>query len=965
MVDRTNGQSQSIAEAEAQVGTLESQIQSSQSQLGIQEQQLRSSFIPGTVESQFRLGSAQALRQARSGLAIQKREGLEDISLQRGQLQTSREQLRQRRAEIARVKAEKAAADAARKERERQIRIAKVERKLSIDKAIEERDEVQGFQSIPLATQSVPIFQLQSLAPIQTEQVQTLASPSDLAPIKIEPLQSFASPSDLGITPKISSPSSFFKTQEQIGLPARTGGVLPITEEGFTAQSFVSGPQRGKIISQFTAPTRDPFVSPFLGPSQEFLERRRATQLEAERVASFVVGPGRSPQLTDAGFETGLGDIRRGAITQARDEFSALPEGRKARATFASFAQVPTRLGATGTQFTFELLGALGQQTPGQKRRVELGEQTLFGRALQAPFLRPSNDLIGKVGPQAFATGALLIPTAAISGKQFVRQVRLPVSEGGGFKQVGAEAVSTFSPLSLKSGPLIPKTTPSTQLEGFGIVSGKGDKVRRDLFFKGVKDPVEVRVIQESIGIGPTKTISAQQTETTVPVISIFGGGGFVKSGFRTTLSDTLGIGVGTKGKVVKKIIKGPDTDLKIIEQEGLQFGIVDTLTKPSRDLFLFEGGQGFGTIGSTTGIKLRGGGVSRKIPDTPITQFIAGPRTGILGPSEFDPGLATITQRTTRARVKPTVSGFEIDLRKSLVSEDISGLGGAIRKVKKSTVQETQLIDPNLGSAIQAARGALAPRPVPKPSIKVTKIATPTLEIIGLEARRIGDLPTIVGGRGLAPPSSLNIPRQSSLISIEPSSGPLSFTPPRPTGRTVGQFDLGTGIKQKDLLGLGLGIASAQIPLSKSRTGLATVQLGLQTQASSLRQFQPSSQVQSQVQRTAQRFGSPLIAEVATSTGRPSATARPFRPVAGFGFPLPIPTLGGFGVPSRKPIGKRKPGRVAPSFTAGVLDLTGTEELTFDPKIGISPFEIRRKKVKKKKKTANKKKTSKKKKKK
>ncbi len=914
MVDRQNGQS--VAQAEAQVQTLEAQIASTASQLGMQEQQLRQTFIPGTIESQFRLGSAQALRQARAGLATEQQIGLQDISLQRGEIQTARGQVRERRAEIARVKAQNKAIADTRREQERLIRIAKVERKIAITKAVKQQERAQatGLQSIPIPTQTLGGFELQALS-IGTGQVQTLAAPSDLAPRISPALQTLARPVDLGITPSISSPTSFLRTQEQIDLPARRGGVVPITQAPLTAQAFVTAPRRGAIISQFTAPTRDPFISPFLGPGQEFLETRRATQLEAERTASFAVGLGARPEITEAGFQTGLADIRRRSITQAREEFAALPQRDIARAQTASLFQVPTRLGASGVQFAAEVIGGLGQQDPRQRRRVELGEETLFGRALAAPFLRPSTDILGRVGPQAIGTGALIVPAVGVGVGQFVRQARQV-----GVRKAGAETISAFSPLSLRSGALIPQT----QFQTFSATFPGRDTTRRVAVSVGTQDPRVLSIRTEQLRATDRGVTGLFLESTQFPVIDIAGGGGFITPSTRViTRRGTI-----TGGAV--------DVDLSILAESprGLlggvpegQFGLAAgrTLSQPLRQFDILPGG--------------------RVRPE-----FIAeSPRF-----TEAESlGLFRRTGRVTR-----TISreGTGLDIRFDSPTRDTGveslGRGGL------STRQRPPSLD--LPAIITQPR---IPRPTPRP----TRAPSVTLDIVGVEARRIGDLPTIVGGRGLGTQATLGGPRQVTPVDFEPSTGPLELGLTRPTGRQLGAFDLGVGVRGADLLAV--GVATGQVPLSRARTGLGSIQLGVQAQAIGLRQFQPSAQATAQAQRTAQRFRTPLITELVaptTPTARPRPSARAFRPIVGFGLPLVTPTLGGFGVPSRPTRRRRAEIPIRPSFTASVLDLTAFEAIPVDPTFGISPFEIRRRLVRKpkKKKTSKKKKVTKKKKK-
>ncbi len=804
-------------------------------------------------------------------------------------------------------------------------------------------------------------FQSFPLTPLQGATVQT-----QLPAFQSTPLQSFASPTDLTIAPSLTTPSSFFTPQGSFELPSRTGGLLTVSEreakdlgvrgaiiEGpTTPESFVTAVERGAIIGQFRAPTQDPFSSFVFGPSQEFIETERATALEAQRTAQFIVGSG-TPFLSETQFTQQLGDIRTGAIQQARGEFALFPDTRQGQARVASFAQIPTRFGVGTAEFGAQVLGAFGQQTPGQVRKVEFAEDTLFGQTLASPFLRPSDDFFGKLGPQAIGTGAIVIPALTFGGRQFIRQGREL-----GFAEAGFEAVSIASPLRLQSGVLTPITTPSTRLEGFGFVQkGPSGVTRRELVFQGVDTPIEVLVSQESLGFGPSSVITAQQTVTTAPAFRIGGGGGFVSEGVRITETGTFGTGFGgRRGRVVRDIFGGPDTGLSIGPRSpGFDFSIADTATIPRADLFVFEGAGSFGTVGGRTATLLRGGGVSRQITDTPFTQFAAGPRRGVFGPLDVDPLTGTRTLRTTRARIRPTVTGFEIDLGTVGAGQEITGLGAVRTSGRRSTLQAQQLVDPNLGAALQAARGALRTPPIPR-------TRGPSLDVIGLEARRIADLPSAVGGRGLGLRTDLASFRGPSVgFDFQGTAGPLELSLPRsrgPTGITGLGLDLGL-IDRAGLasgLGLGLGLGAVQAPATRTRLGLGLIQLPATAQVPLSRQFQPTAQASRTAQRTRtlqlQASLAPTL-DVFPGVRRGRGFGTPFG-----GFPLPgIPTFGDFGEPSKPRKGRKRRAPIRPSFTAEALGLEAFEQLVPSAQFGISPFEIRRRLVKRPKKKKSKKK--------
>lgn len=194
MVDKQNGQSQTIAQAEAQVSDIESQLSSRELQLATQESQIRQSFIPGTISSQFAFGSAQALQQARLGLAEEQRVGLLGISEQRGELQEVRGQVATRKGQIESARARK-------REAERLARVAKVERKIALREFAEDPRRTQAVDQGVI----IPEGAIQSLAGggflVQRPAIQSLVAPAILPDQKpfesiraLEPISPLRSP---------------------------------------------------------------------------------------------------------------------------------------------------------------------------------------------------------------------------------------------------------------------------------------------------------------------------------------------------------------------------------------------------------------------------------------------------------------------------------------------------------------------------------------------------------------------------------------------------------------------------------------------------------------------------------------------------------------------------------------------------------------------------------------------------
>ena len=563
MVDRQNGQS--VAQAEQELQSIEQQVLSSQQQLSSQEASLQSQFVPGTIEAQFRLqrepgGAAVALGRQRQQFEVQREIGLSNIATQRQQLAELTPQIETRRVEIGRVRSAQEA------EATRQSRISNVLSRASQGKTLgsdfsklskadqnilgtaiseaqdrAERTAIRQTENLLGLTLSqasreeliggrLSIPGISAINPPQIDQ--SFARPEDLS-FPGGSVQSFASLTDFRGEAFVRTPSTTFTQPGDLQSPRATGGLLTISQadaprvdvrgaivEGPpTRESFVSAPERGAIIGQFTAPTRDPFVPGFLGPSQEFIQTERTTAREAQLSAEFVTGRGRD--LTESQFTEGLGGIRSQALLEGRQQFDELSDAQRGRAFASSVFQVPTRLGSSTTQFGAQVFGALGQQTPGQLRQVEFSESTLIGQSLSSPFLRPGEGftpgaISDRIGPQALTAGVGLGAALIVGGRQFVSQVREV-----GAPEAFSETLSIVSPLRLQTTILTPRTTAGTELEGFGTTLTRGRITERQLFLQGVDDPISVNVFQESIGAGSSAQVITQRTRTFAPAIRI------------------------------------------------------------------------------------------------------------------------------------------------------------------------------------------------------------------------------------------------------------------------------------------------------------------------------------------------------------------------------------------------------------------------------------------------------------
>lgn len=306
MVDKQNGQQETLTldQAEEQASDIESQVLAREQELATREASIRGEFVPGTIESQFALGSGQALREARKGLEVERTSSLRGIFESREALEPVRKSITAQRERIESARAVK-------RERERQIRVAKVERKISLREFAERPREAGqiipegAIQSLPEGGFLITETATQSLLePLEVQPIQTLQEGGILfQELRQEPLQSLA-------------PVSTFQRAEQ-----RVSSFIPSLEDvkefQLGATQRVTGRSREDIIARETRSAQDiPFGFGALGGVGKGAFEQ-IQQRPIQTATTFAVG---------LGFGAG---IRGGGIALSRFAPSVLPVAEK------------------------------------------------------------------------------------------------------------------------------------------------------------------------------------------------------------------------------------------------------------------------------------------------------------------------------------------------------------------------------------------------------------------------------------------------------------------------------------------------------------------------------------------------------------------------------------------------------------------------------------------------------------
>lgn len=939
-----------IAEAEKQVGTLEAQIAGRERQLKTQEAQLRKQFVPGTIESQLRLGSGQALKEAREQLATRQRVGLSDIFTAREELGTARGQVAERQKQIESVRAKRRAA-------ERVIRIAKVERKIGLRKlsksqqrAIASAEETLQFSLGPSARSELLFKGSLDISGFGTTTLTPL--PSRIEPLQsLAPLTSVPSTTTFGKVDSISALGPSFTSKGFFTAEAeqRSRGTLDI---GFGEAVILSGKaairERGKpgFISSVFAPfervglkkdleefpLRDApgtttgtiisepgFIPQAFDPTRATFGRQREQRdialgipfLEAglplEVIATRRAGKISKGIQTD--IDLGKIDLAQGELLfqqKFEQEFSPIFEvrrretkpllesglGRKIQigiviggslglgATPRGAAAVSGFVGASGVKHITTAF--LGKDLTGTQR-LKAGGIGLFETGLSVGF--------GVSGVRRAARGVDIAGLESISEKEFIKQAGIRLQGPSGQKGIDVlRGQRKFGGITEDIEIVSPFKQVGERTTRFG------GTVKRDLQFTSF-DTGELKTITQKfdvIGVGERRGFPITKRTDVLKEFQSFTGAADLR--LTTQVESILPSG---------KLPKTGRIEVRRFNGKPERLNFLGT-SRQVKDVFgVQKGGQAF-------------------ITEAEFVQFAGLKPTGLV----------------TKETIFRGKKGIDlIGVEPKLLSGSLKG-GGTLRIVKLREPPSRGLPE---GIFSTGGGGRLV-------SERVLKTPSPT-SIFKIQ-EKIGTFPIQKPRTDLFKPTTRTVgigvgTTQRELFKIPVSTIPPSFQQPQIGGGVLGlkipttkgglTIGLDFRVKGRERLGVVSGLEFKQLPLEKTKLGLFSV--SLPKQADLTKQLQSSALIT----KTQQRLKTQQQFQDAFTTQPPGRAPRTPRGPSDFAFfPVGfIPTLGGFGVRKRKKKGKKKPGRVAPSFTSSALDLRGPFPKV-SKQFGISPFKLR-----------------------
>lgn len=771
-----------------------------------------------------------------------------------------------------------------------------------------------------------------------------------------------------------------------------TGGVFAITQEekelgltegrgAFVVPKDISpleALETGQVISGFIAPRISP-TSKIFGLTREERETEIAVSRQAQKTADIVletrrefrtdpesfigetgvsveeVKGGKQISLDPSFFETKLEGVRGEAVKEAKLETKLFLEKglgfRELGSVISSGATLGAKLAVGTVEFGGSILRTFGQQDISEGvpiigfKQFEFKDRGgIIGDIKASPFFRPTSVdfkeapltfLKEGIGPQA-TIGAIGIAGALTFGvKGFIQSVR---AEGLGITT--AESLSTFSPLSIKSGVFFPKIKPDAKISGIAISDTQGKITTRQLIAGGVEDEFALISGQKIVQITPTKGVGIFKTEIFTPVIEIRGGGGFVREGIRRTSFQGLLRGEGGEALALKDITTDFGKFKVGKEIEGFKG---EALTQPTKDVFIFKPTRGFGKLGEgfgttfapSTKVRLtKFGGVSRDIPDTPFKIIVSGKRKSVFEPFvDKDLGLIGFRTPSTKFEFKPTTKIVELDIGKIKPTKDTFGVAVSGRKSTQAFIQSL-----SEQSTTASLEGVIKSIPKTFPTTKGLIAPTDTL------ATQLADLPPIVGGTKLAgglTTFDFGVPRID--VGFE-----RVVTGPQDLGligggRVIEGLDF--RITPRVIGGVVSGLDIGKVSISELQSGLTETKLGIGLRLAPRQEtglFEISAFAQAQVPKLQQKLETPtkLSSEFVTQFREGFG----FRARPRFGLPPPPilfpPFLGGVGGKKRKQKKAKSRVLIRPSFTGIIL---GIEEAPIiSPFFGVLPGQIR-----------------------
>ena len=302
-----------------------------------------------------------------------------------------------------------------------------------------------------------------------------------------------------------------------------------------------------------------------------------------------------------------------------------------------------------------------------------------------------------------------------------------------------AETAGLFSPLRPKSGIYTIPLTEETSFKAVSLVSDQGELQLRNIIGKGEGFTISSKQISK---ISPTGEIISGPSQTRIMQEATQIGGGKIQEGLIYSKAEGFQFSPIRTGKVSQVGIGDENFALSGEMFETYQPGITTSATRPKYSLFFKEtktGVEAFGEGYNTNLFKIsRGAGVSKDINEA-LSQFGFGKRTSI--PQQRIEGDIVIREPSGRYRFKPTITGYEINLKQLASMEQPSfkiSTTGTGKKTpfsdtfgsQKLITQEIQKpIDKSLGTQLQNIQSSLSS--VQKPAVS-ERVYTPTSAYYG-----------------------------------------------------------------------------------------------------------------------------------------------------------------------------------------------------------------------------------------
>lgn len=419
-----------------------------------------------------------------------------------------------------------------------------------------------------------------------------------------------------------------------------------------------------------------------------------------EGVETKETGIGTEITLTPKYFEKEIGISRRESIVQAREFFGGLPRGRKAESIASSILTGTVGFGVGVVEFGGTLLSSFGVkeiEKPEEFKPFSFGKGIKIGGEIgkfteqpsmptTTTFLESPKTYVYErflTSPQFLTKAGITATMIGIGGAGAIKNIR-----AYGIKEGLGETISYFSPIRPASGVYMTKITPESEVRVLSFKGQKGDYISRTIIGVGKDEPFTIisRQLSKQVG-GKMIEVGGIQTNIIIPTTYIRGGS--VKIG--QTITGFEGF-VSGKGGGTASLVKSFGGISGKVSLEEFQSGIGTSLLRQKYSVFVYgepTGLKGIGTIFPKTSVfsVSKTGGIAKE-GTKGITEIVAGKRTSI---GEVVEG---VYQPSGRYKIKPTITGYEIDINAVYGKEGgiTSFVGGGKKTPFSSTFSNQQL---------------------------------------------------------------------------------------------------------------------------------------------------------------------------------------------------------------------------------------------------------------------------------